>query len=93
MKVAIELPDDIAKELRAKREDVPRHVLESLALESYRSGVLTESQVRRLLGFATRMEVNAFLKQHRAYYDYAEGEIEREIQTNERLLKRDDGGR
>ena len=93
MKVAIELPDDIAKELRAKWEDVPRHVLESVALESYRSGVLTESQVRRLLGFRTRMEVNAFLKQHGAYYDYTETEIEREIETNEEVLKRNAGGR
>ena len=33
-------------------------------LEGYRSGILTESQVRRMLGFETRMEVNAFLKDH-----------------------------
>lgn len=93
MKVAIELPEDIAKELRARWEDVPRHVLESVALEGYRSGVLTESQVRRLLGFRTRLEVNAFLKRHGAYYDQSESEMEREVEVNEQLLKRDADGR
>jgi len=89
MKVAIELPDDIANELKAKRDDFPRHVLESLALESYRSGVLTEAQVRRLLGFTSRMEVNAFLQRHAAYYDFSEADAEREIQANEEVLNRD----
>ena len=65
MKVAIELPEDIALELRSKWEDIPRHVLESVALEGYRSGVLTESQVRRLLRFETLTELDAFLNQHR----------------------------
>ena len=93
MKVAIELPEDIAKELRSKWEDIPRHVLESVALEGYRSGVLTESQVRRLLGFETRMEVNTFLNQHGAYYDYTEAEVEEANQAHERLLDRDRVGR
>ncbi len=87
MKMAIELPEDIAKELEAKWEDLPRRVLESIALEGYCSGVLTESQVRRLLGFDTRREVNTFLKEHRAYYDYTEAEIEHELEVNERLLQ------
>ncbi len=93
MKVAIDLPEDIAKELKARWEDVSRHVLESVALEGYRSGVLTESQVRRLLGFETRVEVNVFLRQHGAYYDYTETEIDREIETGERPLENDARGR
>ncbi len=90
MKVAIELPEDIAKELRAKWKDLPRNVLETLALEGYRCGVLTESQVRPLLGFETRIEVNSSLKEHRAYYDHTEAEVEQEILTNERLLESSD---
>jgi len=37
--------------------------LESLALEAYRSHALTAAQLRRLLGFETRMQVDAFLKE------------------------------
>jgi Uncharacterised protein family (UPF0175) len=87
MQVAIELPEDIAEGLRAKWKDLPRHTLEALALEGYRSGALTESQVRRVLGFRTRMEVNSFLREHGIYYEYTPSEIDQEIRTNERLLE------
>lgn len=87
MRVAIELPEDIGEGLRARWKDLPRHTLEALALEGYRSGVLTESQVCRLLGFRTRMEANSFLRDHGVYYDYSPSEIDEEIRTNERLLE------
>lgn len=88
MQVAIELPEDIAEDLRAKWKDLPRHALEAIALEGYRSGALTESQVRRVLGFETRLEVNSFLRDRGIYYNYAPSEIDQEIETNERLLER-----
>ncbi|MGH9469684.1 MAG: UPF0175 family protein [Terriglobia bacterium] len=87
MQVAIELPEDIAEGLRAKWKDLPRHTLEAVALEGYRSGALTESQVRRVLGIATRVEVNAFLRDHGIYYDLTPSEVDQEIRTNERLLE------
>lgn len=88
MQVAIEPLEDIAEGLRAKWKDLPRHTLEALALEGYRSGALTESQVRRVRGFRTRMEVNSFLRDHSIYYGHTPSEIDQEIQTNERLLER-----
>jgi uncharacterized protein UPF0175 len=53
MQVAIDLPDDIARHLQAQWGNVPRHVLESLALAWYQSGELNEEQIRRLLGYNT----------------------------------------
>ena len=91
MQVAIEIPEDIAEDLRAKWKDLPRHALEAIALEGYRSGALTESQVRRVLGFETRLEVNSFLRVRGVYYNSAPSEIDQEIETNERFLER--GGR
>ena len=88
MHIAIELPEDIAADLQAEWQDLSHHTLEALALEGYRSGALTESQVRRLLSFATRLEVNSFLRSHGVYYNYSPTEIEQEIRTNERLLER-----
>ncbi len=87
MQVAIELPEDIAEGLQAKWKDLPRHALEALALDGYRSGALTESQVRRMLGFQTRWEVNAFLRDRGAYYNYTPSEIDQEIRTNDQLLE------
>jgi len=87
MQFAIELPEDIAEDLRAKWKDLPRHALEAIALEGYRSGALTESQVRRVLGFETRLEVNSFLRDRGVYYNYSPSELDQEIETNERLLE------
>jgi hypothetical protein len=88
MQIGIELPEDIAQGLQAEWKDLPRHALEAVALEGYRSGALTESQVRRVLGFESRLEVNSFLREHGVYYNYTPTEIDREIATNERLLER-----
>jgi hypothetical protein len=88
MQIGIELPEDIAEDLQAEWKDLPRRALEAIALEGYRSGALTESQVRRVLGFETRLEVNSFLRNHGVYYNYTPTEIEQEIRTNERLLER-----
>lgn len=86
MQVAIELPEDIAQDLRAKWQDLPRHTLEALALEGYRTGALTESQVRRVLGFETRWQVNTFLRERGVFYGYTTSEIDQEIDANEHLL-------
>jgi hypothetical protein len=41
-----------------------RRSLEAIAVEAYRTGALTESQVRRLLGLDSRFQVHALLKEH-----------------------------
>ena len=67
MQITLDLPEDIAQGLEAKWKDLPRAALESQALEGYRSHALTAAQLRRLLGFDTRMQVDAFLKEHEVY--------------------------
>jgi hypothetical protein len=67
MLITLELPDDIAKELETRWTDLPCAALESLALEAYRSHLLSAAQLRRLLSFETRMQVDAFLKEHEVY--------------------------
>ena len=62
MQITIELPEDIVVRLESKWKDLPRAALESLALEAYRSRALTAAQLRRLLVFETRMQVDALLK-------------------------------
>jgi hypothetical protein len=67
MQITIELPEDIVEGLESKWKDLPRAALESLALEAYRFHALTAAQLRRLLGFETRMQVDAFLNEHEVY--------------------------
>ncbi len=60
MNVIIELPEDVSQVLQKKWGDLSKRTLETLAIDGYRSGALSESQVRRMLGFHTRIEVHDF---------------------------------
>jgi len=80
MQILLELPADIAEGLESKWKDLPRAALESLALEAYRSRALTAAQLRRLLGFETRMQVDAFLKEHEIF-GYTAADFEQDIET------------
>jgi hypothetical protein len=85
MQVAIDLPDDIAGHLQEQWGNVPRHILESLALAWYQSGALNEEQIRRLLGYSTRLRVHAFLKEHGVPLQYTLEDLEEDRATHERL--------
>lgn len=50
--------------------DLSRRALEALALEEFKSGRITQLQLRRLLGFGTRYRLDEFLKSHGVYEDY-----------------------
>jgi predicted HTH domain antitoxin len=88
MEITLNLPEDIARGLEAKWKDLPRAALESLALEAYRSGALTTAQVRRLLGFETRYELDGFLKRHRVYLNYSVDDLERDIEVSRQFSNR-----
>ena len=64
MSVTVRIPDELAERLAADGGDLERRVLESLALSEYQAGRLTRPQLRRLLGFSTRYQLDGFLKQH-----------------------------
>jgi len=71
---------DSCRRISAKWKDLPRAALESLALEAYRSRVLTAAQLRRLLVFETRKKVDALLKEHEIF-DYSAADFEQDRQT------------
>lgn len=65
--------------LQRRKGDLSRAALESLALEGYRAGRLSEEQIRRMLGFDSPFEVHAFLKQHNTYLTYTEGDLQHDL--------------
>lgn len=64
MQIDLEIPDEISATFGSDPQSVKQAFLESLALEGVRTGRLSRGQVRRLLGFETRYEVDGFLKEH-----------------------------
>ena len=84
MQITLELPEDIAHRLESRWQDLTRAALEGLALEAYRARALSAAHLRRLLGFETRMQVDAFLKEHEIY-DYSAEDFEQDRQTLRQL--------
>jgi Uncharacterised protein family (UPF0175) len=74
MEVGLYIPDDVAEQMRQTTgQDIARHILEAYALRAYQARTLGESQLRRLLGFATRAEFEDFLAAHHVYRNYTAG--------------------
>ena len=88
MNVAIELPEDIGKELEAKWGNLSSRAREALAIEAYRAGFLTGAQVQRLLQLPTRWHVDALLKHADAFLEYTEADLARDLETSERLRQK-----
>lgn len=85
MNVAIELPEDIAKQLQAAWHDMPRRALEAIVVEGYRSGALTRAQIGRLLRLSF-WETEAFLKERQAYLPYNEQDLEQDRSAMDQAL-------
>jgi hypothetical protein len=88
MQITLELPDDVAQSLEAGAENLPRALLESFALEGYRSGKFTEEQVRKILGYGTRMQVDGFLKEHGVYLAYTLEDLDCETENSREFSSR-----
>ena len=87
MSITIDLPDEIAQQLRAAWGDLSRRALEAIALEGYLSGDLSAGQVAEMLHLST-WEAESFLKERGASLNYSEEDLRRDMEANERALSR-----
>ncbi len=83
--LSIAIPDDVMQRLEGQWTDVPRHVLEALAVQAYQMGILTSAEVQRALNLHSRWDVDALLKRTGAYLDYTEADLEQDIRTLDTL--------
>jgi predicted HTH domain antitoxin len=88
MQVTLEIPDEMARRLAPNGQDPARTSLEAVAIEGYRSGALTASQTRRLLGFGTRYELDGFLKAHGVWeHAYGLEDLEDDRRTIRKMVE------
>jgi predicted HTH domain antitoxin len=79
--VTLHLPDELLEALAAPGVDISRAAFEALAAEAYREQKISHSQLRRLLGYETRMEVDTFLKARGVELEYTAEDLERDRRT------------
>ena len=85
MDLTVQIPDDLASRMGASGGDLLRRALEALALEEFKSGHISKPELRRLLGFGTRYELDGFLKAHDVHEDYTLQDLEQELEGLSRL--------
>ena len=83
MQVTLTIPDDLAAQFAADGKDPARVALEALAVEGYRARHLSENEVRVMLGYGTRMQVHALLKEHDVYLNYSMSDLEQDIAASQ----------
>jgi predicted HTH domain antitoxin len=82
MQVTLTIPDALAEQLIAAGQDPARAALEALAVEGYRTQRLSESEIRQMLGYETRMEVHALLAAHDVCLHYSLDDLETDAETS-----------
>lgn len=78
MDVHLEIPEELARRIAPDVSGLTRAALEAIALEGVRSGKLTASQARRLLGIQSRYEMDGFLKAHGVVLDLTLDDVRRD---------------
>lgn len=84
MSVLVPIPDDLAARFGSEAE-LGRRVVEALTLEDYRAGRLTRPELRQLLRFATRGELDGFLKDQASVEGITVEEFDRQMQDLDRI--------
>ncbi len=87
MHITIEIPDGIAQQLPSA--NISRRILELIAADQYRQGLIGAAEVRRLLNFSSRWETYEFLKQEKAYLPYTEDDLEQDAQSIREVLAKE----
>ncbi|MTJ14981.1 hypothetical protein FJR11_20845 [Anabaena sp. UHCC 0187] len=81
MQITIEIPEDIGNQLQQNWQDLPQKILETLAIEAYRSGIMTAGQIQQLLEFDSLSKTQVFLNQSQVSLDYTQENLGQAKQT------------
>src|SRR6266850_1588904 len=85
------IPNELARQVASEGKDPARVALEGLALEGYRAERLSESAIRQMLGFESRIQIHAFLKERGVHLHNDLSDLDRDRATSERSpVKRSD---
>lgn len=87
MQVTVDIPEQFVPVIAAGDTDAARKLLEDAVAQSYRERRLTMEQVRQILGFGTRMEVDPFLKKYEIY-DYTVEDLRQDMAAMKEFMKK-----
>jgi predicted HTH domain antitoxin len=87
MTLSIEVPDEMVEQLRLDDPEIGWRVLESLAVEAYRSQRLSRGQLSKILGLSF-WETEALIKERGCGQGQTWAEVEEDVEKLRRFLGR-----
>ncbi len=84
--VTLDLPEELSSAISSGRSDLQRAAFEAIALEAFRERRLSAAQLRRILGFETRDQLDTFLKGREVWQDFSVEEFERQFSIADKLV-------
>jgi hypothetical protein len=85
MELTLQIPDQFASRMSDSPVDLSRRAREALALDEFKQGRLTKPELRQLLGFETRFELEDLFKSQDFYEEYTFEDVEREVEALKKL--------
>jgi predicted HTH domain antitoxin len=86
MNITIPIPSDIEPRLQVHLGSLSQKALEAVAVEAYRSKLISAAEVQRMLQMPSRLATDALLKEHGDYLHYTEADIEQDLTAVDRAL-------
>ncbi len=84
MNLTLHIPDELTAHSGSAHE-IERRALEALALAEFRLGHWSRPELKRVLGFATRGELDTFLVGHGVAGHFSESDLDRDRADLQRL--------
>ncbi|MGL6339206.1 MAG: UPF0175 family protein, partial [Waterburya sp.] len=67
MEITVNLPDKLTEKIGEQWGDLSKKVVDSLALEAYKSKIISTAELGEILGFSSRLEIHDFLQKSGVY--------------------------
>jgi predicted HTH domain antitoxin len=86
MQVVVEIPDEFSRQILPAGQDPSRALLEEAALKAFCEDRVTAYELRQILGFETRYQLDGFLKERGIEHGaYTPEDLEQDTGTMDRL--------
>jgi hypothetical protein len=82
----IPIPADLEHRLQPYLAQLCQRALEAIALEAYTNHLMSAAEVQALLQLPSHLATDAFLKQHGAIRSLTLEDVQKDIQTLDRVL-------
>ncbi len=89
MQVIVEIPDEFSHQILPPGQDPSRALLEEAALKAFCEDRINSHELRVVLGFETRYQLDGFLKERGIDHGgYGPEDLEEDIRTMDRLRQK-----